>query len=68
MHGMGKELMRNWTLFTQLWLTVPVVSWYLLGVTMFSAPQKLNLRSFKFIGEVTWVTNLKTVVVMCIHC
>lgn len=67
MHGMGKELMRNRTLFTQLWLTVSA-SWYLLGVTMFSAPQKLNLRSLKFIGEVTWVTNIKTVVVMCIHC
>lgn len=65
---MGKELMRNLALFSPLWLTVSVASLYLPDVTVYSAHQELNLNSFQFPGKVTWVTYIKTVVVICIHC
>lgn len=67
----GKELIRNQSFFVHLWLTVSIASFlYLLDVTVCSASQKLRLRSFKPTGEFTWVTNIKTVMVIyiCFEC
>lgn len=61
----GERVDQKWVLFySPVVNNSSLITFYLLDITMYSASKNLRLRSFMPTCELTWVSNIKTVLVM----